>query len=215
MKMFTTEIKVGSFRSLGTAHCKKLAKQEAAKLMLRDLNKCIQIDTEEQDKNVDKKNVDAKQMEMYGDIQKLGIEVHHCKPVQSFEEMTKKAEALFLKQKMNKEITQNYLIKDYHTLFQRKYSSKIPDSMREKMKMICDKYADQIDLVQKMIQEIENALEVKLQQININNYRKDYIICLRLTCHPNITQFGIGETNDKAKTHAMYNIILTILTFLS
>jgi len=213
MKMFTTEIKVGSFQKMATAHCKKLAKQEAAKLMLQDLNKYIQIDIEKQDENVDKKNVDVKQM--YEDIQKLSIEIHQCEPVQSFEEMTKRAETLFVKQKMKKEITQNYLIKDCHTLFQRKYSSKIPDSMREKMKMICDKYADQIDLIQKMIQEIESALEVKLQQININNYRKDYLICLRLTSHPNITQFGIGETDDKAKTHAMYNIILTILTFLS
>jgi len=203
--VFTIEIKVGTYHKTATAYCKKQAKQEAAKLMFEDLNKYI-LEKEKQ-------NVDG--LDIYKDIQKLGVEVHECQPMEFIAEKSKEAETFFIKYKMSKEVPQDYLIKDSHTLFERKYSSKFSDNMKERMKMICAKRVDQLELVEKMIEEIENKLEVKVQQINFSKHTKNNIICLRLPCHPNITQFGIGKTEEKAKLQAMYNIMLTILTLLS
>ncbi|EZA49621.1 Interferon-inducible double stranded RNA-dependent protein kinase activator A-like protein B [Ooceraea biroi] len=225
MRMFTMEAKVQScmLGKRGTAHCKQLAKHEAARLLLQHLQS-LSGSTQTNDQNLDKNNGSIQEMFENGSqltLEQLDIKLAKCEPARSISEQTKRMETLFITHtKTRRNATQDCLVKNCHTTFERTYSSKIPDTMKARMRMTCDKYAEllkcnRIDLIQETIRDIEDTLQIKLQQVSVNSLGNNYTVCLRLTSRPTITQFGLGETRDKAKAHAMYNIILTIVTFLN
>ncbi|XP_011633125.1 interferon-inducible double-stranded RNA-dependent protein kinase activator A-like [Pogonomyrmex barbatus] len=110
-----------------------------------------------------------------------------------------------------------YVINNFHTLFEKNYSSKISYRMREKMQSIIDKYNDQMDLIREIRQDLEKALQVKIEEVNVKTVdsTKCHIICLRLLSSPRITQFGMGETKLKAESRAMYNLMMSILILLN
>lgn len=222
-KTFTIEARVNAERKRGTAQCKKLAKQEAAKLMVQHLkdsgifietNGSVQQDKSNKSNKTNNSNKNFQEIYENG-IQKLGVEIETSKPTLPIAELSKQAKSLFITySKTNKKTTQDYLIKDSHSLFKRTYSGMITDNMKERMNVIREKHAADQMSVEKMICEIVSVLGVKIQQVNISSFKNNHVICLRLMSRPNITEFGCGESNDKAKTQAMYNIILDILTFL-
>lgn len=83
------------------------------------------------------------------------------------------------------------------------------------MQSVRDIYINHADMIKEVIQELVSTLGVKMEKKSLINSSKNYIIYLRLSSIPNITQLGMGETKDAAEIQAMYNIIETILTFLN
>lgn len=214
MKTFTIEVSIGSAREKGSAPCKKTAKQEAAKNLLQrlypDINKLLKRNENE-----------AKCKEALQEtIQKLGIRISDCvitKPTLPVANLSKKAQTLYMKC-TNKELKvtrQEFLLKDLHDLFEKTYSSKISSNMQKKMQAVRDKYINCADIIKEVIQDIVRMLEIKIEKIVLPSLTKGCIISLRLSSQPVITQFGMGETEDKAEVQAMYNVIVTILTFLN
>ncbi|XP_072751925.1 RISC-loading complex subunit TARBP2-like [Anoplolepis gracilipes] len=214
MKVFTIEVRIGTACEKGSAQCKKAAKQEAAKRLLQrlhpDINKLSK----------GKKNEAISTETAEDGIRKLGIGITDyviSKPVLPVESLSKRAEAMYMKC-TDKELTvtkQNFLLKDIHNLFNKTYSSKISYTMRKKMQSVRDIYINHADMIKEVIQELVSTLGVKMEKKSLINSSKNYIIYLRLSSIPNITQLGIGETKDAAEIQAMYNIIETILTFLN
>lgn len=214
MKTFTIEASIGSLREKGSALCKKIAKQEAAKNLLQRLHPDI-------NKLLKRNECEANCKEVLQEtIQKLGIEISDCvisKPTLPVANLSKKAQALYMKC-TNKELKvtrQEFLLKDLHDLFEKIYSSKISSNMKTKMQAVRNKYTNCANIIKEVIQDIERMLEIKIEKIVLPSLTKNYIICLRLSSQPIITQFGMGETEDKAEVQAMYNVIVTILTFLN
>lgn len=217
MKMFTIEVSIGSVRERGSAPCKKTAKQEAAKNLLKRLHPNV---NELLERNNEKNNeVNCKEA-LQETIQKLGIEISECvisKPTLPVANLSKRAQILYMKC-TNKELKltrQDFLLKDLHDLFEKTYSNKIPSNMRKKMQTVRDKYFNRADIIKEIIQDIIKTLGIKIEKIILPSLTKGCIISLRLSSHPIITQLGMGETEEKAEIQAMYNVIVTILTFLN
>lgn len=225
---------MGSQKERATASTKKTAKQEAARKLLLRLDPSITdsnanldivnlngaqnaVNSNEANTNIplDLKRLDKETLE--NRIQKFGIKILDCVTNKdAIAEISEKAKSLYLEctDRKHKAINQKFsTVKDFHTLFEKNYSSKIQDSMRQKMRIIRENYSDRRDLVQ-MIQDIESSLDVKIQQITVRS-REDHIICLRLLSTPCITQFGMGKTKLIAESRAMFNLIKAILMFLN
>ncbi|XP_025262336.1 RISC-loading complex subunit tarbp2 isoform X2 [Camponotus floridanus] len=219
MKMFTIEVSIGSICEKGSASCKKIAKQEAAKNLLQHLHPDVK---ELLERNNEKNNKASSKEMLQETIQKLGIEISECvvsKPTLPVANLSKEAQTLYMK-RTNKECKvtrQDFLLKNLHDLFERTYSTKISFNMREKMQIVRDKYINRADVkdVKEVVQDIARALEIKIEKIILPSITKGSIISLRLSSQPIITQLGMGETEDKAEIQAMYNVIVTILTFLN
>lgn len=220
MKMFTIEVSIGSVREKGSAPCKKTAKQEAAKNLLQrlhpDVNELLERNNEKNNK------VNSKEMlqETIQKLQNTGIEISECvisKPTLPVANLSKKAQTLYMKctNKERKMTRQDFLLKDLHDLFEKTYSSKISSNMRKKMQTVRDKYINRADVIKEVVQDIVRTLEIKIEKIILPSLTKGCIISLRLSSQPIITQLGMGETEDKAEIQAMYNVIVTILTFLN
>ncbi|KAM0726262.1 hypothetical protein ACS0PU_007446 [Formica fusca] len=164
------------------------------------------------------KNTNYKMLE--DTIRKLGIGISECiisEPALPVANLSKKAQTLYMKCN-NKELKvtrQDFLLKDLHNLFEETYSNKISFNMREKMQTVRDKYTNHADIIEEVIQDIVRALEVKIEKTILPSLMKGYIICLRLSSNPIITQFGMDETKDKAEIQAKYNIIVTVLALLN
>lgn len=216
MKMFTIEVSIGSVREKGSAPCKKIAKQEAAKNLLQRLHPDVKVLLEISN---EKNKASSKEM-LQETIQKLGIEISECvinKPTLPVANLSKKAQTLYMKctNKERKVTRQDFLLKDLHDLFEKTYSSKISFNMREKMRIVRDKYINHADVIKEVVQDIARTLEIKIEKIILPSITKGCIVSLRLSTQPMITQFGMGETEDEAEIQAMYNVIVTILTFLN
>lgn len=215
MKIFTIEASIGSAHEKGSAQCKKIAKQEAAKKLLQrlhpDINKLLEG-------NKNEGNTNCKVLE--DTIQKLGIEISECiisKPELPVASLSKKAQMLYMKctDKEFKVTRQDCLLKDLHDLFEKTYSSKISCNMKKKMQIVRDIYTNHAGIIEEVIQDIVRALEVKIEKTILPSLTKSYIICLRLSSNPTIIQFGMDETKDKAEIQAKYNVIVTVLTLLN
>ncbi|XP_029665422.1 RISC-loading complex subunit TARBP2-like [Formica exsecta] len=212
MRIFTIEASIGSVREKGSAQCKKIAKQEAAKKLLQHLHPDIN--------NLLKGNKNTNYKMLEDTIRKLGIGISECiisEPALPVASLSKKAQTLYMKCN-NKELKvtrQDFLLKDLHNLFEETYSNKISFNMREKMQTVRDKYTNHADIIEEVIQDIVRALEVKIEKTILPSLMKGYIICLRLSSNPIITQFGMDETKDKAEIQAKYNIIVTVLALLN
>lgn len=210
-KTFTIEASVGSVREKASGQCKKTAKQEAARKLLHclhpDINKLL-----EENKN----EVDCKALE--DTIRKLGIGISECvssKPTLPIANLSKTAQTLYMKctDKELKVTRQDVLLTDLHNLFEKTYSSKISYNMRKKMQTVQD--IDHADIIENIIQDIVKTLEITMEKTILPKSTKNYIISLRLLSRPIIIQFGMGETKDKAKIQAMYNMIVAISTLLN
>ncbi|XP_070162406.1 RISC-loading complex subunit tarbp2-like isoform X1 [Polyergus mexicanus] len=197
MRIFTIEASIGSIREKGLAQCKKIAKQEAAKKLLHhlhpDINKLL---------NGNKNDTNFKMLE--DTIRKLGIGISECmisKPALPVASLSKKAQTLYMKynDKELKVTRQDFLLKDLHNLFEETYSNKISCNMREKMRIVRDRYTNHADIIEEVIQDIVRALKVKIEKTILPSLMKGYIICLRLSSNPIITQFGMDEIKDKAE----------------
>lgn len=217
MRNFTIEVSVGSAREKGTAQCKKTAKQEAAKKMLQRLhpiNKVLEGNNEANSKQFNKEVLEET-------MRKLGIEISECvisKPTLPIREISKRAQGLYLKctSKELKMTRQDYLLNDLHNSFEKAYSTKISYNIRKKMLTARDRYTNNADIIREVVQDIERALEVKIEKVILPSLTKaNYMISLRLLSRPIITQCGMGETKHKAEIQAMYNVIVTILTLLN
>ncbi|KAL6436381.1 hypothetical protein ACFW04_004715 [Cataglyphis niger] len=214
MRIFTIEVSVGSVREKGSAQCKKIAKQEAAKKLLQRLHPDIIDKFLKGNKN----DTNCKVLE--NTIQKLGVEISKCiisKPELPVASLSKKAQMLYMKctNKEFKVTRQDFLLKDLHDLFKKTYSNKISCNMKKKMQIVCDIYTNHAGIIEEVIQDIVRALEVKIEKTILPSLTKSYIICLHLSSNPTITQFGMDETKDKAEIQAKYNVIATVLTLLN
>lgn len=220
---------MGSQRERGTASTKKTAKQEAARKLLLHLNPnatdlyTVNLNGAQNTVNSNDINIPlnletlGKEM-LESSIQKLGIKISNSATDKETEELSEKAKLLYLErtnktyQKINQK---SFGITELHNLFEKNYSNKIQNSMREKMRIILrEKYFDRADLMQ-TIRDIESSLKVKTQQTTVRNKEQNHIICLRLLSTPCITQFGMGETKFIAESRAMFNLIKAILIFLN
>ncbi|XP_050451955.1 RISC-loading complex subunit TARBP2-like isoform X2 [Cataglyphis hispanica] len=214
MRIFTIEVSVGSIREKGSAQCKKIAKQEAAKKLLQRLHPDIIDKFLKGNKN----DTNCKVLEDI--IQKLGVEISECiisKPELPVASLSKKAQMLYTKctNKEFKVTRQDFLLKDLHDLFKKTYSNKISRNMKKKMQIVRDIYTNHADIIEEVMQDIVKALEVKIEKTILPSLTKNYIISLRLSSNPIITQFGMDETKDKAEIQAKYNVIVTVLTLLN
>ncbi|XP_024892854.1 uncharacterized protein LOC112468057 isoform X2 [Temnothorax curvispinosus] len=213
MKTFTMEVTVGSLRERAMASCKKAAKQQAARKLLLRVNPNETLGQEE---------VLGKEMlELENNIRKLGTGILDCVTnKETIAELTEKAKLLYVERTKKSygiidQTTNPLAINNLHNLFEKNYSSKIQDSLREKMRIIQNKYTDETDLWQIRC-DIESSLNVKIQQITVHSKMKDHIIIyLRLPSNPCITQFGKGETKFIAQSRAMYNLVTAILILLN
>ncbi|XP_071654044.1 uncharacterized protein [Temnothorax longispinosus] len=237
-KTFTMEVTVGSLRERAMARCKKAAKQQAArKLLLRvnpNVDNPIIVNLNIVDSNtpnrlemlgkeaLGQEEVLGKEMlELENNIRKLGTGILDCVTnKETIAELTEKAKLLYVERTKKSygiidQTTNPLAINNLHNLFEKNYSSKIQDSLREKMRIIQNKYTDQTDLWQIRC-DIESSLNVKIQQITVHSKMKDHIIIyLRLPSNPCITQFGKGETKFIAQSRAMYNLVTAILILLN
>lgn len=215
MKNFTVEVSVRSLRERGTAKCKKIAKQEAAKNLLQLLQPNI---------NMENDKLNSKQLnkeELEDTIRKLGTEISECvisKPKLPLVEISKKAKALYMTRtdKKHKVTRQDFLLKDIHNAFEETYSNKISYNIRQKMKIVRDTCANNADIIQEVVQDIVKALEIKMEKGIIPSLTtENCMVSLRLLSRPIITQCGMDKTKYKAEIKAMYNVIVTILTLLN
>lgn len=195
-----------SLRAQGTATTKKIAKQEAAKNLLQTLG----IETWSE-ANVSNRNANLEK-----NIRELGIGIlEDNKPTLPIAELSDKAQSIYLEctNKVNKV---NKLSEDsiasLHTLFENSYLTKIPNYMKEKMQTI---RIDQTNLIQEMRQYIERMLKLKIERSIICKSENNYVISLRLLFIHNITQIGIGKTENEAETMAMHNVITAISILLN
>ncbi|XP_071561809.1 uncharacterized protein [Temnothorax nylanderi] len=231
---FTMEVTVGSLRERAMAKCKKTAKQQAARKLLLHVNpkvvnpiivnlNIVDSNTPNRLEMLGKEALGQEVLEkemLENNIRKLGTGISDCVTNQeTIAKLTENAKLLYLEHtKTNYGIidqkTNPLAINNLHNLFEKNYSSKIQYSLREKMRIIQDKFTDQTDLWQIRC-DIESSLKVKIQQTTVRNKMKDHIICLRLPSNPCITQFGMGETKFIAESRAMYNLIAAILILLN
>lgn len=227
LKTFTIKVSIGSLQEKATAQCKKAAKQEAAKKLLLRLNPSIaNPNTANQDiakiNVLDPNTININNKEaLENNIRDLGTEILECMTKETFQvaELSEKVKSLYLERtRKHKEVneTNSSLIKNLHTLFEINYSSKIPYSTKEKMRIIRDKRINQMDLMREIRQDIESSLKTNIQFMHcVHSETKNHIVILRLLSDPHITQIGKGETKVIAEFYATYNLVSTILTLLS
>jgi len=211
MKYFTVEVRVNALRAQGMANNKKLAKQAAAKNLL--LNLGVDVDMDKSSTFVNKVNVFDEILERK--IEELGINISEDKLLGPIVELSNKAQSVYLERTNKVTKADNlpeHLIKNIHVLFEDAYLTKIPDNIKEKMQIIS---INQPNLIREIRQYIERTLKLKIEQFIIQKSKAGYVICLRLLSVHNITQIGIGETESKAETVAMCNVITAISILLN